>query len=66
MFVDHIGKKIEFYVENMLVNSKKENQYVDELTKVFKLLDVYKTKLNLANCAFNVGSGKILGFMVSH
>lgn len=66
MFVYHIGKIIEVYVENMLVKSKKENPYVAELTRVFKILDVYKTKLKLAKYAFDVCSGKILGFMVSH
>lgn len=66
MFVDHIDKTIEVYVENMLIKSKKENQYVAELTKVFKILDVYKTKLNFAKCAFDVSLRTILGFMVSH
>lgn len=49
MFAEHIGKTMEVYVDNMIVNNRKENQHVAEMTKVFNFLNAYKMKLILPN-----------------
>ena len=53
------------YMDNMLVKSKEEENYLDNLKEMFGTLRQYNMKLNLAKCAFGVSSGKFLGFMVS-
>ena len=49
----------------MLVKSKEELAYLDDLKKTFTTLRQYQIKLNPSKCAFGVASGKFLGFMVS-
>ena len=53
------------YVDNMLVKSKEEPAHVDDLQESFTTLKQYHMKLNPSKCAFEVASGKFLGFMVS-
>ena len=38
---------------------------MDDLQETFDTLKRYKMKLNPSKCAFEVSSGKVLGFMVS-
>lgn len=57
MFVDHIKKTVEVYVDDMLMKSRKENQHVVELTEEFDIFKAYKMKINLAKCALRSTSG---------
>ena len=52
-------------MDNMLVKSKEELAYLDDLKKTFTTLRQYQIKLNPNKCAFGVALGKLLGFMVS-
>jgi hypothetical protein len=65
MFHDQIGINMEVYVDNMLVKSKKDDDYLADLKETFQALRRYNMKLNPAKCVFGVSSGKFLGFMVS-
>ena len=65
MFNKQIGRNIEVYVDDMLVKSKEEEDYLDDLKETFNTLRQYSIKLNTSKCAFGVSSGKFLGFMVS-
>jgi len=38
MFRDKIGCTIEVYIDDMVVKSKQEAQYIDDLKEVFKVL----------------------------
>ena len=49
----------------MLVKSKEELAYLDDLKKMFATLKQYQMKLNPSKYVFSVVSGKFLGFMVS-
>ena len=60
-----IGKTIEVYVDDMLVKSKVASAHVAYLTDTFKILRMYRMKLNPLKCAFGVASGKFLGFTVN-
>lgn len=60
MFNEKIDRSMELYIDDLLVKSKEPTQYLRDLCEAFKLL-----KLNLKKCAFKVGSGKFLGFVVS-
>jgi len=65
MFRGQIGRNIEVYVDDMLVKSIRATGHIADLRETFETLRNHKMKLNLANCAFGVSSGKFLGFMVS-
>ncbi|KAM2120644.1 hypothetical protein ACFX1Q_018554 [Malus domestica] len=65
MFAEQIGKSMEVYVDNMLVKSKHADQHITNLSETFTILKRYRMRLNPNKCAFGVGSGKFLGFMIS-
>ena len=56
---------MEVYVDDMLVKSKEEGSHLDDLNETFVTLRQYKMTLNPTRCAFEVSSGKFLGFMMS-
>ena len=65
MLKDLIGKSMEVYVDDMLVKSKMAGDHIEHLNQMFNILRKYWRKLNPLKCAFEVGSGKWLGFMVN-
>ena len=65
MFSEQIGRNTEVYVDDMLIKSKEELTYLDDLKETFTTLRQYQMKLNPSKCAFGVVSGKFLEFMVS-
>ena len=65
MFSNQIGRKMEMYIDDMLVKSKEELTHLNDLRETFATLRQYQMKLNPSKCAFGVTSGKFLGFMVS-
>ncbi|KAM2077654.1 hypothetical protein COP1_023960 [Malus domestica] len=65
MFTEQIGKNMEVYVDDMLVKSKHADQHITNLYETFTILKRYRMRLNPNKCAFGVGSGKFLGFMIS-
>ncbi|CAL9025320.1 unnamed protein product, partial [Prunus brigantina] len=66
MFADQIGKSMEVYVDDVLVKSLLADHHVADLPVTFAILRTYGMRLNPAKCVFGVGSGKFLGFLVSH
>ena len=66
MFEPRLGKSIEVYIDDMLVKSKVVSEYVRDLGDIFEILRKHKLRLNLSKCSFGVGSGKFLGYMVTH
>lgn len=66
MFSNQIGRSMKLYIVDMLVKSTRATQHVTHLGEMFDVLRRYRKKLNLLKCAFGVGSGKFLGFMVSN
>ena len=66
MFEPQLGKSIEVYIDNMVVKSKIVSEHVGDLGKIFEILRKHKLCLNASKCSFGVGSGKFLGYMVTH
>ena len=64
MFEEQIGKSMEVYIDDMLVKSLRAEDHLAHLQKTFEILRKYNMKLNPEKCAFGVGWGKFLGFMV--
>ena len=66
MFEPQLGKNIEIYVDDMVVKSKVVSEYLGDLGSIFDVLRRHKLRLNASKCSFGVGSGKFLGYMVTH
>ena len=65
MFTHQIGRKVQFYVVNMLVKIQREDHHLEDLKETFDTLRSYNMKLNPSKCAIGVRAGKFLGFMMS-
>ena len=66
MFESQLGKNIEIYIDYMVVKSKMVSEHLGDLRAIFEILRKYKLRLNASKCSFGVGSGKFLGYMVTH
>ena len=65
MFNKHIGKKVEAYIDDMVIKSKKSGDHVSDMEEIFGIFRKFRMKLNPLKCAFGVSSGKFLGHVVS-
>ena len=66
MFKPQLGKNIEIYVDDMVVKSKVVTEHLEDLGDIFNVLRTHKLCLNASKCSFGVGSGKFLGYIVTH
>ena len=66
MFEPHLEKNIEVYMDDMVVKSKVVFEHMGDLKNIFEILRRYKLRLNASKYYFGVGSGKFLGYMVTH
>ena len=66
MFEPQLGKNVEVYIDDMVVKSKLVSEHVMDLTNIFEILREHKLRLNASKCSFGVGSGKFLGYMMTH
>ena len=66
MFEPQLGKSIEVCIDNMVLKSKVVFEYMGDLGNIFEILRKHKLCLNASKCSFGVGSGKFLGYMMTH
>jgi hypothetical protein len=66
LFHDMIHKEIEVYVDNMIDKSKKKENHVQILRKLFHRLRKYQLKLNPIKCLYWVKFEKLLKFIISN
>ena len=66
MFEPQLGKNVEVYIDDMVVESKVVSKHLADLSNIFEILRRHKLRLNAFKCSFGVGSGKLLGYMVTH
>ena len=64
MFHDMIHQEIEDYVDDIVVKSKRREDHLEVLRRVFERCRLYKLKMNPLKCAFGVSAGKFLDFLV--
>ena len=50
----------------MVVKSKMVSEHLGDLRAIFQILKKYNLRLNASKCSFDVGSGKFLGYLVTH
>ena len=60
LFHDMMHREIKIYVDDMIANSKTEEEHLVNLRKLFERLSKYRLRLNPAKCTFGVKSGKLL------
>jgi hypothetical protein len=65
-FGDLIRDKVEVYIDDIIVKTKRGSTLVEDLALVFDRLWATRTKLNPDKCVFGVSVGKLLGFLVSY
>ena len=65
IFRDKIGRTVEVYIDDMVVKIKQEARHIEDLG-VFEVLRQHKLHLNVDKCAFGVGAGKFLGYMITN
>ncbi|WVZ76322.1 hypothetical protein U9M48_024306 [Paspalum notatum var. saurae] len=63
---DHWGKRVEAYVDGVVIKTKNEDDFIDDLRQVFDSLRRFRWKLNPTKCVFGVPAGQSLGFVVSN
>ena len=66
IFEPQLGMSIEVYIDDIVVKSKVLSEQMGDLTNIFEILRKRKLRLNASKCSFGVGSGKFLGYMVTH
>ena len=66
IFEPQLLKSVEIYVDDMVVKSKVVSEHVEDLGVIFNILRKHNLHLNASKCSFGVGSGKFLGYMVTH
>jgi ribonuclease HI len=63
---DHWGKRVEAYVDDVVIKVESSENFIEDLQLVFNSLRRYRWKLDPEKCVFGVPTGKLLGFIVSH
>ena len=60
-----IGRNAEAYVDDVVIKTRSNDQFIADLQETFENLRRFKWKVNPTKCMFGVPSGKLLGFIVS-
>jgi len=60
-----LGRKVQAYVDHMVVTSEERGQHAADLEELFANISKYRLKLNPEKCVFGVEAGKFLGFMLT-
>jgi hypothetical protein len=63
---DHWGKRVQAYVDDVVIKTESSENFIEDLQLVFNSLRRYRWKLNPEKSVFGVPAGKLLGFVVSH
>jgi hypothetical protein len=62
---DQVGRNMLSYVDDIVVVSKKRENYITDLAETFTNMREARLKLNLEKCVFGITKGKVLGCLVS-
>lgn len=57
---------MEAYIDDMVVKCKLATNHLTNPREIFNILKNHQLRLNVSKCAFGVGTGKFLGYMVTH
>ena len=65
-FSDQLHRNVEAYIDDIVVKTKIQDQFITDLEETFNNLRKFRWKLNPTKCVFGVPSRKLLGFIVSN
>jgi hypothetical protein len=54
---NQIGRNIQFYIDDVVITTRKEESLISDLAETFDNLNRYKLKLNATKCSFGVSAG---------
>jgi hypothetical protein len=60
-----VGRNVLSYIDDIVVVSKKRENYIADLAKTFMNMREARLKLKLEKCVFGITKGKVLGCLVS-
>ena len=58
--------EIKIYVDDMIAKTRRGEDHIETLMKLFERLRKFKLRLNLAKCVCGATSSNLLGFIVSN
>ena len=61
IFHDMMHREMEDYVDDIVVKSRKWEDHIKVLRKVFERCRLFKLRMNLLKCTFGVSAGMFLG-----
>jgi hypothetical protein len=61
-----LGKRVEAYVDDVVIKTENSENFIEDLQLVFNSLRRYWWKLNPEKCVFGVPARKLLRFIISH
>jgi len=64
ILVSMMGRKVQAYMDGMVVTSVEEVRHQEDLAELFVIINKYQLKLNPEKCVFCVKAGKFLGFLL--
>ena len=64
IFHDIMHRELEDYVDDIVLKSRRREDYVKVLRNVFERCRLFKLRMNPLKCAFGVSARKFLGFLV--
>jgi hypothetical protein len=62
---DQVDRNIVSYVDDIVVVSKKKENYLSDLAETFTNMREAKLMLNPKKCVFGITRGKVLGCLIS-
>lgn len=66
IFREMLGDTGECYVDDLVMKLQQRVDYLEHMRMEFDKLRQHRLKMNQLKCAFEVTSGKFLGFVVCH
>jgi hypothetical protein len=60
-----VGRNVLSYIDDIVVVSKKRENYIADLAETFMNMREARLKLKLEKCVFGITKGKVLGCLVS-
>jgi hypothetical protein len=61
-----LGRNAKAYIDDVVIKTREDEGLIYDLAETFDNLRKFKMKLNPDKCTFDVSSGKLLEYMVSH
>ena len=59
-----IGRNVQVYVDDIVIMTKDDSTFLDDLRETFDNLDRYRIKLNPLKFMFGVPSRQLLGYLI--